>query len=321
MFVAETEVFTDSGWKKISDIAHRDRVLTRNFIGDAEFIQPFALTKKKYSGDVITIGGKDFSFTVTPDHKDIDAKKIERKFRYMFSDDVKKEYIYIDDEFGKRTTTIEHLDWYKLVAYVLMRSFVNTSRKRPMLYLLLSIENYEHEIAELVDIFDRIGIHYHIQYPKDGGPRFVVSSRNSLVARLKYRLGSTTRREMFLPDKMIYNSTREHAQTLIETIIALCNGQTQISTTNTALIDSLVLFGTINGYSVRSVLKSKAGTPTLNGQTHRDNYIIQISGQTALYSVKKRKKSTYSGYVYGIDLFEGKVLVKEGKYPVWTAPK
>lgn len=321
MFVADTQIFTDSGWKKVSDIANRDRVLVRNFIGDAEFIQPFALKKRQYDGNVITLGGKDFSFTVTPDHHGIDSKKIERKFKYMFADDVKKEYITIYDQFGKRTTTIDHLDWYKLTAYVLMRGFIKTGYGKPMLQLFLSMDNFEQEIRELSDIFDRIGLTYHVQYPENHSPVFVLSSKNSLAARIKYRFGSFKRKEMFIPDKMIYNSTKECAKTLIQTIIELSNGQTQISTTNIALIDSLMLFGTINGYSVRSVLKTPAGSPAPKGKTRKDSYIMKISGQTGLYSVTKRKKSVYSGYVYGIELFEGAVYAREGKYPVWTAPK
>jgi hypothetical protein len=295
--------------------------LVRNFIGDAEFIQPFAIKKRQYDGEVITIGGKDFELTVTPDHTNIEDKTIRRKFRYMFSDEPKKEYITIRDDFGKRIATIQHLDWYKLSAYVLSRGFIKTSEGKPMVMFYLSVDNFEHEIRELSDIFDRIGISYHVQYPAQSSPRFVVSSRNSLAARIKYRFGSFTRKEMSIPDKMIYNSTKEYAMTLIDTIVALSNGSTQLATTNTALIDSLVLFGTINGYSIRSVLKTKAGSKAPKGITKKDSYLVKISGQTALYNVKKHKKSIYSGYVYGIDLFEGQVYTKQGKYPVWAAPK
>lgn len=129
-FIEGTKVFTNSGFKNIEDISGRDKVLVRNFIGDAEFIQPFALKKKSYSGEIIKIGGSNWSFSVTPNHiiqlsddnydpprnelipaKQVEVNKhhrIHRKFRYLLPDDAPKEIIKIRDEFGTRHTTIDH---------------------------------------------------------------------------------------------------------------------------------------------------------------------------------------------------------------------
>lgn len=328
MFVSDAQIFTNSGWKKIQDIGGNDKVLVKNFIGDAEFIQPFAIKKKKYEGEVLKFGGKDWSITVTPDHQNLDDKKIVRRFKYMFPDEPTKETIQIFDDFGKRSSTISHEDWYKLVGYVLMRGFIRMKPGRPMLWIFLEEDRVEEEIRILGDLLDRIGVGWHVQYSEKTRPKVVVSSRNTLAARIRTRLGSKTRRTMYLPDKMIYSSTKELATLLIETIIAASikpgtkrRSVFQISTTNTRLIDSLILLGTLSGYSIRYVLKHKAGSPVLKGFMKRDSYILQISGITGEYSFKEMQKLPYSGYVYGINLFDGQIYVKERSMPVWVSPK
>lgn len=331
MFVADTQIFTDTGWKTIENVSGHDRVLVRNFLGDAEFIQPFAVKKRKYDGEVVQIGARNWSFTVTPDHQVVyetdntgkfrkvraedlvatNHNRIHRKFKYMFADQPKRENINIYDEFGTRNVRLDDYDWYKLVGYVISRGFIKTGYGRPMLHILLDLETIQQDILILSDIFDRLGIPYHIQYPENNSPRFVVSSKNTIAARLITRLGSSTRKEMYLPDKIIYQSTKELAKLLIETIVS----GSQLVTTNKRLLDSLVLLGTLNGYTM-SVTKMipKQWTDKLS-------YILTISGISDTYSPKYVKKTLYSGYIYGLDLFEGQVYVKKDSMPVWTNPK
>lgn len=330
MLVAGTKIFTDSGWKQVEEISGQDKVLVRNFIGDAEFIQPFAVKKRKYDGQVVKTGGQNWSFTVTPDHEVVYGKRgrLNRKFKYMFSDEPKKEYITIRDDFGERTVTISDYDWYKLVGYVLTRGFIRTGYGKPMLWLFLEEDRVEEEILILGDILDRIGLGWHVQYSEKTRPKLVVSSKNTLARRLITRLGSSTRKSMSLSAKMVYASSRELTQLLIETIISSSikpdtkrGVNYQLSTTNLALIDSLCLFGELGGYGMRKKLKSKAGSPAPKGKTQKDSYILQISAPTALVSPKYQEISLYSGYIYGIDLFYGEIYVKEGQQAIWITPK
>lgn len=338
MFVADTQIFTDSGWKPINKIGGKDRVLVRNFLGDAEFMQPFAVKKKKWNAELIRIGAKDWSFSVTPDQlvvyeidssgkfRNVPAKdfvitphnKIHRKFKYFTADDLCREQIRIRDEFGTRTTQISHQDWYKLVGYVLQRGFIRMKRGKPMVWLFLDEDNIEEEKIIIGDILDRIGLRWHLQHSDKTRAKIVVSSKNTLAARLITRLGSPRRKDMSLPDKMVYNSSRELTKLLFETFMQQRN---QFATTNKALIDSLTLMGTLGGYSVRSLIKTPAGTEIVNGVTEKDSYLLHIRGISEVYSAKYKKKQLYSGYVYGIDIFEGQVYVKQGSMPVWMSPK
>jgi len=350
-FIEGTPIFTDSGWKNIEDIAGRDKVLVRNFLGDAEFIQPFALKKKHYDGEIFKVGAKNWSFSVTPDHtvvydrdkyaqgshfcslpvKELTLHKdnrIYRKFRYMFPEEPKKEMIKIRDEFGNRSVSVSDYDWYKLVGYILCRGFIRRKPGKPMIYIFLEPQRIEEETLIIGDILDRMGVGWHVQSSELTRPKIVVSSKNTLVNRLVTRLGSYKRKQMFLPDKIIYHSTKELSKLLIETIIdaSIRPGTErgivyQLATTNTALIDSLTILGTLAGYSIRSTLITKAGTASMVGITKLDGYILQIANPTNTYAPRYIKKLKYSGQVYEIDLFDGQVYVKEGFAPIWIDPK
>lgn len=350
-FVKGIPIFTDSGWKNIEEISGHDKVLVRNFLGDAELIQPFALKKRQYDGEVIKIGAKDWAFTVTPDHIVVYDKnkyangrhfkyenaedftiehdtRIYRKFKYMFSDEPRREMIKIRDDFGTKTVSISNYDWYKLVGYVLCRGFIRKKPGRPMLFIFLDNDKKEDEIQELGDILDRIGVGWYVQHYDNASSRVVVSSKNTLVYRLMTRLGSSKRREMFLPDKMIYNSTRELAKLLVDTIINVMSKKDtkvgdyyRLSTPNKKLLDSLVMFGTLNGYSVVYSLAYKAGTPSFTGVTKVDGYVAKIGNPTATYVPQFKNREYYNGPVYEIDLFDGQVYVKERSMPVWVNPK
>lgn len=352
-FVAETEIFTDSGWKPIKDISGRDRVLVRNFIGDAEFIQPFALKKRQYNGEVIQLGGKNWSFSVTPDHivvydrddmarglhfkyepaKDItvhNENRIYRKFRYMTPETYKRESVVIHTEFGKKYSYIANEDWFVLVAYLIERAqLVKSSRFKHTLQVFLDPERVEYEIDLLGGIFDRIGVEWtFIPYRTTGQALLRVKSNNTLASRVITRLGSSTRKEMFLPDKMIYNSSKELVDMFFEALIqASKRADTKVGklyqyqTGNVALMKSLEKIGTLWGYGIAPYIVQRAGDKHYYGIASKNIYNVVIQGVTKTYSPRFKQSLQYQGAVYEIDLFDGQVYAREGSMPVWVNPK
>ena len=348
-FVEGTKIFTDSGFKSIEDISGRDKVLVRNFIGDAEFIQPFALKKSYYNGEMIKVGGANWNFICTPDHvvvynsgeysevpnyrfvpagelKATKNDRIQRKFRYMIPDDQPREVIKVRDDFGTRHVTLDHEDWYILMGYMLTRGFIRQDGRKYTVFMYTRDGRIDEDIKILGGILDKYGIGWSLLYSAQ--PMLKISSRNTIASRLITRLGSKRRKEMFLPDRIIFKSTREQIRTLIETIISNSIGENTkrgssytLSTTNKALIDSLTVLGTVGGYSMSATLKAKAGTRTNFGKTKKDSYNLKISRGHDTYSVGYSKKIDYSGPVYEINLFDGQVYVKGGSMPVWVNPK
>lgn len=348
-FIEGTKIFTNSGFKNIEDISGRDKVLVRNFLGDAEFIQPFALKKTQYDGEIVKVGANNWNFSVTPDHvvvydsgeylnrpdyrfvpagelKTTKYDRIIRKFRYLLPDDQLKEVVKVRDDFGTRYVTIDYDDWYKLVAYMLTRGFIRRASGKNVVFIYTRDGRLDEDIKIVGGILDKYGIPWSLSYSAQ--PMIVISSRNTLAARLITRLGSRKRKEMYLPNRMVYRSSREQIRTLIETIIDNSIGENTergksytLSTTNKKLIDSLTVLGTVGGYSMTTVLKDKAGTETKYGKTKKDSYNLKISSGHDTYRVGYTKKSNYHGKVYEIDLFDGQVYAKGGSMPVWVNPK
>lgn len=351
-FIKGTQVFTDSGWKNIEDIAGRDRVLVRNFIGEAEFIQPFALKKKKYNGKITELGGKYWNITVTPEHiivydrddvptgKNITYKpakdvipnpdnRIYRKFRYLVPEDYKKEAITVHDDFGERRLTISNHDWFTLVAYVLCRGYLEKTGRKYALNIYLDRDKRDDEIVLLADILDRIGVTWSlIPSNTDNRSLIRVNANNNLSRKLITRLGSRKRKNMYLPDTMIYKSSKELADTLIQTIISVSKRvDTEIATSyqfhtnNERLVDSLAMLGTLWGYGMNKRVSAKKGTDTGKGTLTKDVINLTINSLPSTYSPTYKKTHDYNDNVYEIYLFDGQVYVKNGSVPVWVNPK
>lgn len=352
-FIKGTQIFTDSGFKNVEDIAGKDRVLVRNFLGDAEFIQPFALKKSQYDGEIVKIGARNWSFSVTPDHtvvydrddfpvgnnvtytpaKDVEIHKnnrIYRKFKYLPPEDYKQETIVIHDEFGKRWVGIPNRDWYILIAYVLCRGYFEKGGPRKFaLNIHLNRETRESELSELQDILDRLNVTWSLIPSYTDDRWFIrVSAKNTLASRIIKRVGSRKRKEMFLADKLIYNSSKELSTLLIDTIIKLSKRpETEVSdsyqfkSNNEKLIESLVLLGTMSGYAMNSSILAKKGESPMGGTLTKDVYNLRIGTANQTFSPTLKEVTNYSGSVYEIDLFDGQVYVKEKRSPVWINPK
>lgn len=352
-FVEGTPIFTNSGWKNIEQISGHDKVLVRNFIGDAEFMQPYALKKRQYHGEIIKIGASNWSFSVTPEHivvydrDDIPVgsnfvyeaaenvkvhknNRIYRKFKYLAPEEYKRETIVIKDEFGKRWISISNDDWYVLVAFVLSRGyFEKAARRKRVLNIYLDKDKRDKELPIISDILDRIGVDWSL-IPSYTDDRWSVRVKvnNSLASRLTARLGSKQRKEMFLPDAMIYNASKDLAHEFIDTMIELSKKPTtkmpltyQFTTNNEKLIGSMLLMGTIWGYGMTSTLVAKKGVDVGRGELKKDVFRLNITNLAKTYSPTRTEKLDYDGYVYSIDLFDGQVYVKDGSVPVWVNPK
>lgn len=65
----QTDVLTESGWKRFKDVLESDRLLTMNKETHLPYYDlPVRLIDKPYSGDLIFYEGKGMNYAVTPDH-------------------------------------------------------------------------------------------------------------------------------------------------------------------------------------------------------------------------------------------------------------
>lgn len=348
-FVEGTKIYTDKGWKKIEDISGYDKVFVRNFLGDAEFIQPFALKKKKYNGNIVKISSNNWLMQVTPDHilvydndesakgknfthkkaSEVTARKsnrIYRKFRYINNNDYEKERIY--NSLTRKTKTIQNEDWFILFGYVLTRGFFRKFAHKKGLNIKIDLQKRKEEISIITGILDRLDIQYSLVRHNEKYSIVSVSHTNNLSSTLIKRLGSYKRSEMSIPDKMIYNSNKELVDTLINTIIKATIKKTtklknsyKLTSSNIKLIESLEKLGILWGYNVSRILLAESGEDLGYGSVKRNIYNVKITKPHSTYSPKKVEQTIYDGYVYEIDLFDGQVYVLGGSTPLWVNPK
>lgn len=352
-FVAETQILTDSGWKSIKDIYGQDRVLVRNFIGDAEFIRPFALKKMQYDGEVFEIGCALWSFTATPEHlvvydnqstryqrpiaeeyiKDLtinEDNRLHRKFKFIPDGEYKKEIINIRNNRDKKLSTVNNLDWYVLVGFILTRGYIDKAYARKYgVEIRIDKDREQQELNIVCSILDRIGLGWAIYKPPSTGLISVrIDAKNSLGKRLMNRLGSSKRKSMFIPDTMIYNANKELAKALVETIISnitrsdiIPDRSYKIASNNEKLIYSLEKLCLFWGYTTNVTVATKKGTDLGSGPATKDVLRIQITPAYKSTAPTFKNKKSYKGAVYEIDLFEGQVCTKKGQVPVWVNPK
>lgn len=343
-FIAGTKILTDTGWKNIETIAGRDKVLVRNFAGDAEFIQPFALRKRDYNGEVVKLSGRWWSFSVTPDHDVVYLKKgtekvepaeeykidqhkyLWRKFRYNTPQNYLQEYFISDRGMGT-SNSINDNDWYTLVGYVVRRGEISKRGKQWALFIHPNPNRLGEEMEEIGRLLDRIGVEWSVV--KNGKRTSVfVSTKNNLATKLKYHLGTRKRADMFLPDKMVFNSSKDNARTLIETIIRSSSTSIndksvyQWSSSNKKLIDTLEIMGAFAGYTISHRLARPKGYKLPKGVTKRASYNVYIRDSMNKTSPTSKNVVKYSGSVYQVDIFSGQVFIKyDNGLPIWMNPE
>lgn len=321
-----TKVFTDSGWKNIQDVSGHDRLLVRNFLGNAEFVQPYAIKKKQYDGNIISLLNKYFSMSFTPNHiityisnnKEYSSSVEEasklykirfyRKFGYSSSD---TRYESLNRKKSNRREKIKQEDWHVIILYTILRGYISKD-KSPMLKYVLYRDD---QVNILTNILKKYGITWGITYNHFGAKVVTVNRDTGLATKLKTYLGGRARRDMKIPISMVFKSNKTLSLLMINTLKTLVGRSNKnvhtFKTVHKNLVDSLELIGIFGGFTVRHF--HTVGV--------MDSYIVTIAPVAKLCSPSSLKESNYSGYVYEFDLFDGLIFVKKEGDPIWVNPK
>lgn len=331
-FTEQTKVFTEKGWKNIGALGGRDRVLVRNFLGDAEFIQPFALKKKLYEGDIYRFGNREWAINVTPNHKmvyneyysnklgtkpaDSTAESVKpsrevslyRSFHYM-QEAKSYESITMRKEGFEWRVNISIENWYTILAYTMLCAYIDKRKSPHIMYI-------SDNLQPLTNILDMIGIQWTQSTKNRGAPMIFVRNDSNLLAKLLNQLGARERRDMKLQDKHIFAASSGLLKHFVHTLLSLGGkpivgrpGQFSFSTVNKNLIENLEMICMLGGYGFSLI------------HDHRGYQVRIILSPPDSRIVTFVEKNTYSGYTYEIDLFDGLIYVTEKKAPVWMAPK
>lgn len=327
-FAAETKILTSTGWKLICDLSGRDKVLVRNFLGDAEFTQPFALRKSQYEGEILNFGNKDWGVSLTPDHKlvynepnklgvskpvlasEMQANHGEiffRKFRYNQSGKT-HEKILLDG----RTIYISMEDWYTILAYTVLFAFIE-KRKNGYIYYTTETD----KLMKLCNIFDMIGIRWQKVERKTTKPTIFIKNESNLTSKVMRYVGARARRDMRIPDKAIYGASASLLRHFIDEIVRLAAspikerpGQFILKMTNRNVTRNIEMMCLLGGYGFSSYDYGVRGVQ-----------MRILTDPIKHWKIREIKKDLYSGPVYSLDLFDGLVYVTDKSFPVWMSPK
>lgn len=336
-FIEGTQLLTTKGWKDIDEVCGSEKVLIRNFLGDAKFETPFAIRKSHYNGNVIRSGSGKCCIAVTEDHKVFYTNKygtgkkdtaseafgkngvfIQHKSRYSPDEYLPRRVIRFDE----RQVTVDTLSWYTFIGFVLRRSQITKDGMR--LILTLDKNALEKDLSLICPILKKMRLKWNLVKPN----RIVISQRHNIGRVLARLLGSRKRRDMSIPYKLMVDASIADARALIETFAQASKRSSrermegfQFVCSNKSLIDSLEVLGILCGYTTVSRMLKPAGTKIPAGETKRDSYTVSISPSTPNIPVTEREDYKYNGNVYDVDIFQTQLMVKEpGMLPVWMSP-
>ncbi len=89
-----TEVLTEKGWKKFTDLQSKDKVATINEYGYLEYQKIIKFQKFKYKGEMIKIKGRNIDLLVTPEHFLYVKSRYRKYFEFIRAKDLYKKYNY-----------------------------------------------------------------------------------------------------------------------------------------------------------------------------------------------------------------------------------
>lgn len=337
-FVKGTQVLSNKGWKNIEDVGGTDRLLVRNFIGDAQFEKPFAIKKRKYEGEIIHGQSKTCEFKVTPEHHIVYTDRWDNIYNSTAEELPTRRGIYLlhrsrysPDRYllpqkirlGDFTYEIDRLDWYKLCGFVLRKGKISKYNTR--LKLMLDKQNPKKDMDLICPVLDRLRLEWNFTEPNI----IVVSQKSNIAGKLARALGSRFRKQMYIPDKMIYNASIEDGSALIDMFIRASrrDGEgvdttVQFSTTNKKLIETMEILGLLCGYTISHILARPAGAKVPAGVTKNDSYAVYVRESVNKVSITKKDTFDYSGKVYELDIFNDQLLFRTDECsPIWMKPK
>lgn len=333
---AGTDIFTDTGWKPIEDVAGKDKVLVKNFLGEAMFVQPYALKRIKYDGKLVRLYHKFTSIELTPDQNMIyyhddghrlrksTAKEytiskyhyISSNFRYSPDKWPKSVVVKTPDLPGPNTKKVSPYDWHTLAGYILARGSYHSRSKT-----LLIRANKEEQVI-LCDILDRYGLAWSLTYTGNEYTNLVrVSDKSNLSRKARFMFGNK-KGEMGIPDSMIFDNRKENILALVNTIDRLTGIKKGNMTGNSKkLIKSLEKTCTLWRIPYKLSWTARAGEYRGRGPLTKDRWDFKIIDKFNNFYPRKRKEVQFTGNVYELDLLDGEVYVKNKGRPVWIPPK
>lgn len=342
-FHKDTQIMTDTGWKLIKDIKGFDKVLVRNFLGEAHLMQPFAIELIKFRGRIHCLGNSYWNIKLSPRQEVfgfIDGEEHYKQVRNVPIAETGKTFVfnrtatYVPEEeykadmftvFGKgfkKTKKMPPEDWYVLAAFILQRAMIYKTAMskfgRGDIQISLNRKKEPEAFLILQGILNRAGI----QFKEKGDRTIVISKRNTLFSLIKRRLGSWKREEMSIPLDMTYKGSKELVQSFIDTLRLLSKRDTKRFNNNIIagydkMISSLEIMCYVHG--IKAARSSTIKSTSLDGEPKETLRFGQYGQLASVIFHTDDKNDSHN--VYAVDILEGQVLARNEGYGIWVTPR
>jgi hypothetical protein len=328
----ETEVLTDQGWKKFSDLNKTEKIYSLNPNTNETFYQkPIAYQEIYYKGGLINFSGRRVDLLVTPDHN-MFYKEVKQKNYHLGSALEASKYYSIslqncgiwkgiDPEFfycppvkeiqGKKIKKVgvwkmedyvQFMGWYLSEGYVL-QSEKGRSRYRIGISQDKKHDNYCKQIEELLN---RLHITWHRTGRQYG---FYSKQLHTYLSQFGYS------RDKYIPQEI-----KEMSPRLLQLFLdSYCKGDGHkhscgwtITTTSRRMADDLQEIIFKAGYSSSIYNNNKR-------YNHNNCFNVSMTKKTDFSIFSKHKIKQYEGMVYDVTLPQHHVLfVRRNGKAVWS---
>lgn len=342
-FHKDTQIMTDTGWKRVKDIKGFDKVLVRNFLGEAHLMQPFAIELIKFRGRIHCLGNPYWNIKLSPrqevfgfingeEHykqvRKVPIAKTGKTFvfnrtaTYIPEEEYKADMFTVFGKGFKKTKKMPPEDWYVLAAFILQRAMIYKTAMskfgRGDIQISLNRKKEPEAFLILQGILNRA----EIQFKENGDRTIVISKRNTLFSLIKRRLGSWKREEMSIPLDMTYKGSKKLVQSFIDTLRLLSKRDTKRFNNNIIagydkMISSLEIMCYVHG--IEAIRGSTIKSTSLDGES-KETLRFSQRGRLASVTFHTDDKND-SHNVYAIDILEGQVLARNEGYGVWVTPR
>jgi len=318
----QTDILTDNGWKKFSELGRWDKVAQYNQeLESITFVYPTEYISYPYQGDMISMKSKNYDLLVTPDHRVLCSSEWKYKnSNGKFVDivtaeqllDQRKTYLPKTAKNGKtdgvRINSIYGVngdDFCEFMGWYLADGCCSYRNNRKTVCITKSrTKNNGQDRKDLLSLLDKLGCDYR---ESEADNNITITGEFlQCVFPLLFECGKS--RDKFVP-RVIKSSTQEQINLFLDAYIRCDghiyeNGKVHFCTISKQLLSDLqemLLYvgksGSIQSNNMR--METNKGYACLDSQhitkTYYDGYVYCVSVPDSLLVVRRNGKVSISG--------------------------
>jgi len=331
----ETEILTDSGWKYFNDLTYKDKVLSLNKEGVADYYKINKLIKSKYKGILKRFKSNTSEFLFTPNHKIVVLEHEILKLKQLDKDSFYKQ-IYMKPNFIWKGNNIKEIKfagisnskkiefsieikiWCKFIAWYLGEGSLAESVSSHYRVIISQKKN----CLELENLLDKMKIKYSKHIVKSGTFNYTISNKLIYKHLLKYfgkaknkhiatyfKNLSSDLLNIFIEEYLLGDGTVKYHKNRKLPYRGLC-------TSVKVLADDLQEVSLKAGYKTNLLIDRIRE----NSFSKKEIYWITLChDKTTVFTRDKIETIFYDGYVYCVDVEPNHtILIRRNGHVVWT---